>query len=175
MSKSELKKVGFEAPLCLVDAIQDARNAKRRYKDKMFSNRLVYEIGAKILLEIDDDEAEEYLDQRLTDVAVQISLLNNQKKLLTEKKKERTAEKRRKEEEFIKMQQTIESVASKIREYWEKITLLNKAECIDYIVNICPEKLTRERVVAVFPDRYCPIPTEEEALQRATSLLGGDV
>jgi hypothetical protein len=168
---NELKKVGFEAPVCLVDAIQDARSAKRRYKDKIFSNRLAYEIGAKILLEIDDDEEEEVLDQRLADLEIQQSLINNQKRLLLDKKEKRNAEKKKKEVEILKGQQDIETLALKLNEYWEKITVFKQKECIGFILNSFPGRLTKGDVSAVFPDGSSQAPTHEEALQIATDLL----
>jgi hypothetical protein len=169
-----LKKIGLEAPADLVDAIQEARNAKRRYKNRPFSNKLAYEIGAKVLLEIDDDEEEEILDQRLDDIAREMVLLESRKKQLTEKKQKRTAEKQQKELEAIKEEQLIENIASKIREYWEKITLLDQKECIGYIVNLSPERLTRERVFSMFPKECRPIPTEHEARTMAANLLRED-
>lgn len=173
--RKELKKVGFEAPACLVDAIQDARNAKRRYKDKIFSNRLAYEIGAKVLLEIDDDEEEEVIDQRLADLEVQQTLINSQKRLLLEKKEKRKADKKKKEEETLKKQLEIETLASKIREYWEDITVFKEKKCIGFIVNACPDKLTREKVTSIFPDSMIPIPSEEEAFRIAIDLLGAEL
>lgn len=172
MSEEQLKKIGFDASKNLVDGIQAGRLAGKRYKDKKFSNRLAFEIGAKVLLGIDDEEEEEVLDQRLADLEIQQSLIDNQKKLLLEKKEKRQAQKKKKEEEVLKSQQEIESLAAKINEYWEPITVFKQKECIGFILNAFPDRLAREKVSAVFPDEAAaPVPTYEEALHIATNLL----
>lgn len=172
MSEEQIRKIGFEASSNLVDALQAARKAGRRYKDKGFSNRLAYEIGVKVLLEIEDEEEDEVLDQRLTDLDIQQSLIDNQRKLLIEKKEKRQAQKKKKKEEVLKSQQEIESLATKIIEQWESITVFKQKECIGFILNAFPGRLSRKNISAVFPDEAAAsVPTYEEALRIATDLL----
>jgi predicted nucleotide-binding protein (sugar kinase/HSP70/actin superfamily) len=118
------------------------------------------------------NEEEEILYQMLHDHDLEDKLRANKKKYLLEKIEKCQAKKKLQKEEVQKSQKDIEKLASKIREYWEKITIYNKTEHIVFIVNMFPDRLNQEKVSAIFPKGYVDIPTEEEALEIAAKLLG---
>jgi hypothetical protein len=171
MDKKALKKISFEVPAYLVEALQKARKLGRKYKGRKFSNGLACEIGMKILLEINEDEEEDVIDQKLEDNEIQDNFLKSQRHVLLELKKKKQAEKKEREVESLKNEQDNERVALKIQEHWEQITVMQDKQAIGYIVNVVPTKLTKEKVAAVFPRGFAPTPTKEEALQIAASLL----
>lgn len=172
MSSEELKKIAYDAPKSLVDAIQKARKAGKRYKGEVISNRLIYEIGARVYLGI-GDETEEVLRHKIEEIEVQENIMRSQKQLLTEELERFEAEKKVKEAEVLKNQQDIETLSLKIIEYWERITSFKQKEYIGFIINLFPEKLTKETVSAIFPNRPSDAPTNEEAFKIATELLNG--
>lgn len=175
MSKEPAKKVGFEASEALVDGVQNGYRAGRMYNGKRFCNRLAYEIGAKILLEIPDEEEEAEIDRQLSDLSIEEAFINSKKNTLLDKKEKIKAKQKKKEEDVLKSQQEIDDLALKIIEYWDPIVVFKKKEPINYILNKFPGKLSREKVSSVFPNTSDePIPTHDEALLIASSLLSGE-
>jgi len=166
------EKIAFDASKDLVDAVRDARKASRRYKGKLISNRIIYEIGARAFLGI-GDESREIIKQKIEDIETRENILKSEKRLWLDQLEAFEAEEKLLEAEALQNQQDIETLSLKIIEYWEKITVFKKKECIGFIVNSFPERLTREKVAAVFPKVPAPVPSHKVALDIAERLLAG--
>lgn len=72
----------------------------------------------------------------------------------------------------LKEKQDVELLASKIIDLWDSVVIYKDKKNIDFIVNYFEEKLTRDKVAAIFPSQYEPAPTYKEAFQIASGLLG---
>jgi hypothetical protein len=175
MIREDLTKVTLEVPTYLVEAIRDARKAKKRYKGALYSNPLCFIIGAKVLSGLGEEE-EEFLDQKLSDIQIQRALLDSEERMLLEQKKVNKAESQVKEAEISKRQQDIERLASMIVDKYKKITLNGRKENIGFIVAAFPDKLTKDKVAAVFAGKFNEetVPTYEMALKIAADLLYPD-
>lgn len=170
MSSKILKKICIEVPEDLVQAIQNARKAGKRYKGDLYSNPLAYAVGALVLLGT-AGKKEETLKERLKNIGIERNLLNSEERLILEDLEGIEAEKKTKLDYDIKRQQEIELLADKILEYWDDIAFFNKKNCITYIVSSFEGKLTKSRVEAIFPSVYEPAPSPEKALTIAAGLL----
>lgn len=172
--KVTLEKIAFDAPKDLVEAVRNARKESRRYKGELISNRIVYEVGARAFLGI-GKESRELIRQKIEDIESQENILKSEKQLWLDQLEVFEAEEKLLEAEVLKNQQDIETLSLKIVEYWEKITVFKKKECIGFIVNSFPERLTREEVASVFPKIPAPVPSHEDALHIAERLLNGGI
>ena len=82
--KSDKIYVNLYIPKNLRDSIQDAKNEGRRYYGRQFSNGLAFELGAKVLLGIAENE-EDTLKQKLEDLEIHQTSINSQRNLINEK------------------------------------------------------------------------------------------
>ncbi len=173
MSNNEkLKKLTFEADESLTSALQACRAAGRQYNSKKFSNRLAYEVGAKVLLGINEKEEEEALKRKLEDVRIKKTLLDNQENLILASLKQHQEKKRKEIEAYAQVEQDVQKLAERIIKDWVSIKILKKTENIGFIVNMFPERLTKSRLEKVFSEGGIEPPTIEEALEIASGLLG---
>jgi hypothetical protein len=155
----------------LHNSIQLARKDGRRYNGKLFSNGLAFEMGAHILLETAESE-EDILKQKLEDIKIKQNSLNIQKRLTNEQLKGLEVKKEFTLARDIKDKQDVELLVSKIVDSWDSIVLYREKKNIDFIITQFEGKLTRDKVAAIFPLKYEPAPTYEEAFQIASGLLG---
>jgi len=167
-----LKKICFDADPGLINAIQLARKQKQQYKGETVSNKMAYEIGAKLLLGIKEHEDKEAIKRKLEEVQIQKDLFDSQSRLLTEELNRLEQEENNRAEEEVKAEGEVKTLAGKIKECWNKVYVYGQPEHINYIVALNPEKLNRNEVSKVFPKTYQDTPTEEEALKIASKLLG---
>lgn len=174
--KSENINVNVYVSKNLRDSIQDAKKEGRSYHGKLFTNGLAFELGAKILLGIAENE-EEIAKQKLEDLEIQKNSINSQICLMNEQLERSEAKKKSIRAQCLKEKQDVELLASKIINLWDSVVIYKDKKNIDFIVNYFDGKLTREKVESVFPSKYEPVPTHEEAFQIASCLLGykGDV
>ncbi len=170
MSTEEVTKIAFDVPKSLANAIQEARNKYEKFKGERISNRIIYNIGARVFLGI-GDKNEEILHQKIKEIEVQENIIHSHKNLLLEQLDRCEAEKKTNEAEVFKAKQDRELLASEIIAKWDKIALLNQKENINFICNLFPAKLSKDKVKAVFPEKYTQAPTLEKALLTAEDLL----
>jgi hypothetical protein len=168
--KSDKVYAQLYLPKSLYDAIQLARKEKRRYNGRQFSNGLAFELGAQILLGIAENE-EDILKQKLEDLEIHQTSINHQIHLTREQLERLEANNELIRVKGIKERQSLESLASKIVDSWDSIVLYKDQKNIDFIVRHFEGKLTRDKVVAVFPSKYEPAPTYEKAFNIASDLL----
>jgi hypothetical protein len=154
----------------LAKAIQDGKAANRRYKGRIFSYALAFEIGANILLGIQDSEAD-IIQEKLDELDIKQSLIDSERTLLREQlanvKLRQVAEIKEIDEE----KQTVQQLADEIIKLWDKITLKKQKQYINHLVELSP-KLDKQTVEAIFPMRYQPAPAPDRAFQIAGKLLG---
>jgi hypothetical protein len=172
MSNEKLHKVGFEADEILYNNFQTARKAGCMYNGKRFSNRLAYEMGVKVLLGISEEEEEEALKQKLEDLRIKRTLIDNQENLILANLKKRQAKKQKEIEIYAQAEQNVQKLAERIIKEWVNIKILKKTENIGFIVNMFPGKLTKTEVEKVFSNGDAEAPTIEKALEIASNLLG---
>ena len=167
----ELEQIAFDVPSHMARRVQQERKAGARCNGKILSKRAIFELGYNCYFGVNGDETRDMILKKIEDSKLKESISHNET-LLWEKKLEECDDKNKiKEEEALKSKQEVESLASKIKECWENITVFKKKEYVGFIVNSFPGRFTRENVSAVFPDGSVSIPTNEEALQIATDLL----
>lgn len=171
-NNGKLKKLTFEADESLTDALQACRSAGKQYNGKKFSNRLAYEIGVKVLMGINEEEEEEALKQKLTDLETKENLIANQKKFILAGIEKLQAKKQKKEGERLKLEQDVQNLADRLRKDWVTIKVLKKTENIGFIVNSYPNKLTKSKLEKIFSEGSTEGPTLEEAMDIAANLLG---
>lgn len=173
MSRNEdLHKVGFEADETLYNNLQAARAAGCMYNGKRFSNRLAYEIGVKVLLGISEEEEEEALNQKLTDVRIQKTLMDNQEKLILASLEKRQAKKQQEVKVYAQVEEDVQKLADRIIQEWNAVKIYKKTGNIGFIYNMYPAKLNRASLEKVFSDGGLDAPTIEEAQVIASGLLG---
>lgn len=166
------KKIAFETDKDLCDALQAAREAGKLYNNKRFSNRLAYEIGVKVLLEIDDEEEEEALNQKLADIRIQKTLMDNQENLILASLEKRQAKKQQEIKVCAQAEENVKRLAERIIKEWNAVKIYKKDESIGFIFNMYPDKLNKARLEKVFSEGGLDAPTTEEALKIASDLLG---
>jgi hypothetical protein len=167
---TKLKKICPEVPCYLADGIQKARAAGRMYKGRRVSHSLAFVVGAEILLDIGKEE--EVLEQELNDLNIERSLIDSKERAICEQLKAVKTENRAKEEEALRKHQEIEKLAHMIVDKFVEITLFKKNEEIGYIAAAFPDKLTREKLAAIFAGGYEEdTPSYEKALEIAKGLL----
>lgn len=166
------KKIAFETDKDLCDALQAAREAGKLYNNKRFSNRLAYEIGVKVLLEIDEEEEEEALNQKLADIRIQKTLMDNQEKLIVARLEKRQAKKQQERKACAQVEENVQKLAERLIKEWNAIKIFKKTENIGFIYNMFPDKLNKASLEKVFSDSGLDAPTMEEALIIASDLLG---
>ena len=169
--KSEKIYISVYASKELCNAIQDARKEGRRCNGRQFSNSLAYELGVQTLLGINDSE-EDILKQEIEDLKIQQNSIHLQINKKRELLAESEAKNKSNHDKNIKERQEVELLTSKIRESWNPIVIYREMKHIDFIVTHFKEKLTREKVAAIFPSKYEPTPTYEKVFQIASDLLG---
>ena len=173
MSKNEdLHKVGFEADETLYNNLQAARAAGCMYNGKRFSNRLAYEMGVKLLLGISEEEEEEALNQKLADVRIKKTLMDNQEKLLLASLEKRRAKKQQEIKVCSQVEADVQKLADRIIQEWNAVKIYNKAGNIGFIYNMYPTKIDRASLEKVFAEGGLDAPTIEEAQVIASALLG---
>lgn len=166
------KKIAFETDKDLCDALQAAREAGKLYNNKRFSNRLAYEIGVKVLLGIDEEEEEEALNQKLADIRIQKTLMDNQEKLIVARLEKRQAKKQQERKACAQVEESVQKLAERLIKEWNAIKIFKKTENIGFIYNMFPDKLNKASLEKVFSDSGLDAPTMEEALIIASDLLG---
>lgn len=166
------KKIAFETDKDLCDALQAAREAGKLYNNKRFSNRLAYEIGVKVLLEIDDEEEEEALNQKLADIRIQKTLMDNQENLILASLEKRQAKKQQEIKVCAQAEENVKRLAERIIKEWNAVKIYKKDESIGFIFNMYPDKLNKARLEKVFSEGGLDAPTIEEAQVIASNLLG---
>ncbi len=155
----------------LADGIQKARDAGKRYKGNLFSYSLAFEVGARVLLDIADEE--DILLQQKSDINVQRSLLDSRERIIDDQLKAKKTEKKAEKEEILRKQEDVKRLADMIIDKHQKITIFKKTQHIDYIVNAFSDKLTRDKVAAMFVGNEKP--SRETALKLATEALYPDL
>lgn len=161
------KKICPVVPLDLADGIQKARDAGKRYKGDLFSYSMAFKIGAMVLLDITDEE--DILLQQKNDINIQRSLLDSRERIIDDRLMAIKTEQKAAKEENLRQQEEIEKLANMIISDHEKITLFKETKRIDYIVTAFPNKLTRDKVAAMFFGKEKP--SFDTALKLAKEAL----
>jgi hypothetical protein len=168
--KSDKIYVNVYIPKNLRDSIQSAKNEGRRYCGRQFSNGLAFELGAKVLLGIAENE-EDILKQKLDDLEIHQNSISSQRHLIREQLERLEANNEFIRAKNIKEKQDVELLASKIVDSWDSIVLYKDQKKIDFLVLHFEGKLIRDKVAAIFPSTYEQAPTYEEAFHIASDLL----
>lgn len=169
--KSDKVYVNLYIPKNLRDSIQNAKNEGRRYCGRQFSNGFAFELGAKVLLGIAENE-EDILKKKLEDFEIHQNSISSQRHLINEQLERLEVKKKSIRAKDLKERQEVELLTSKIIESWDSIVLYKNKKNIDFIVLHFEGKLTLDKVAAIFPSIYEPAPTYETAFQIASDLLG---
>lgn len=151
----------------------EARAAGRRHGSKLYSCAMAFELGAKILLGLEEDE-EELLQQDIEDLSLKESEIAQKKRLRYEQLKMMQSSKAAKMIEASEQNGNVQKLADRILEIWDNVTLYKKRTLIGSLVNIDNRHLTRAKLEAIFPTTYKNKPTQEDAIKIALDLLGYD-
>lgn len=158
----------------LHQAVLAARKSGRRYGGKLISCTMAFELGAKILLGLEENE-EERLQQDIEELSSQESLISQKKKLRLEQLKMMQASKAAKIEQAAEQNDNVQKLASRILEIWDRVTQLNQRTLIGSLLDIDRVHLTRQKLETIFPKKATPKPSEEVAIRIAFELLEGDL
>lgn len=155
----------------LYEEIQIARDAGRRHGGKIISNGMCFEIGARILLGMGEDE-EEKLQNDLNELLVKESEIAQKKRLKFEQLKTMQTTKAVKLEHAAIQNDNVQKLANRILEVWDNVTILGKRSLIGSLVDIDSAQLNRTKLEAVFPRTYSKKPSDVDAIKIALDLLG---
>lgn len=170
---SEREDFNVNANKELHQAVLSARKAGRRYGGKLISCTMAFELGAKILLGLEESE-EEKIRHDIEELASQESLISQKKKLRLDQLKIMQASKAAKIEQAAEQNDNVQKLANRILEIWDRVTQLNQRTLIGSLVDIDRARLTRQRLETIFPKKATPKPSEEVAIKIAFELLEGE-
>lgn len=173
MSKEDREDFNCSANIELHQGILAARRAGRRYGKRLISCTLAFELGAKILLGLEDNE-EEKIQQDLDDLTIKESEIAQKKRLRLEQLKMMQASKVAKMEQAAEQNDNVQTLAQRIIEVWDNIVIYKKYNLINSLVDIDKTKLNRPKLEAIFPKRITPKPSQEVAIKIAYELLEGE-
>lgn len=173
MSKEDREDFNCNANIKLHQGILAARKAGRRYGGRLISCTLAFELGAKILLDMEDKE-EEKIQQDIEELATQETLIAQKKRLRLEQLQLMQASKTAKLEQAAEQNDNVQKLANRIRDIWDNVTLMNKRTMIGSLVDIDRTRLTRPKLDAIFPTRPAQKPSHEVAIKIAYELLEGE-
>lgn len=163
-----------EADMELHQAILAARKAGRRYGKKLISCTTAFELGARILLGLEENE-EETIKQDIEELRTQKAIIEKKEKLRLEQLQLMQVSKTAKMEQAAEQNNNVQKLANRILEIWDNVTLMNRRTMIVSLVDIDKTRLTRPKLEAVFPKKPTPKPSEEVAIKIAYELLEGEL
>lgn len=162
-----------EADSELHQAILAARKAGRRYGKKLISCTTAFELGARILLGLEENE-EETIRQDIEDIKTQKAVIEKKERLMLEQLQLMQASKAAKIIEASDKNNNVQRLAQRILEVWDSVLIYNNHTILESLADIDRTKLTRVKIEAVFPKRYSPKPSIEDAVKIAMDLLEGE-
>ena len=173
MSKEDREDFNCNANIKLHQGILAARKAGRRYGGKLISCTLAFELGARILLDLEDNE-EERIQQDIEELASQECLISQKKRLRLEQLRMMQASKTAKMDKAAEQNDNVQKLADRILAIWDNVTILNKRSMIGSLIDIDKTHLTKPKLEAVFPRKPTPKPSPEDAIKIAYELLEGE-
>jgi hypothetical protein len=157
----------------LHQALLTARRAGRRHGGKLFSCTMAFELGAKILLGLEESE-EEVIKQDIEDIKAQKAALEQKERMRLEQLQMMEVSRAAKVSDASGKNNNVQRLAQRILDIWDNVIIYKKYALINGLVEIDKDRLTKERIEAVFPKIYAPKPTIEDAVLIATNLLKYD-
>jgi hypothetical protein len=154
-------------------AVLAARRAGKRYGGKLISCTMAFELGAKILLCMEDQE-EATLLQSIEEIKIQKTALDQQERMRLEQLNLMKASKTAKMIDATDHNNDIQMLAEKIIEVWDNVILYKNHSIIESLVNIDKTRLNKTKVLSVFPKKYTQKPSIEEAVKLAFDLIEGE-
>lgn len=162
-----------EADHDLHQAIVDARKAGKRQGKKLYSCTLAFELGARILLGLQESE-EESIKQDIEEIKIQKAALAQKEHLITEQLRLMEASRIAKVSNAEEQNNNVQVLAQRIIEVWDDIVIYKKHNLIYGLADIDRARLNNDKIEAVFPKRYSPKPSIDDAVKIAIDLLEGE-
>jgi hypothetical protein len=154
-------------------AVLAARKAGRRHGGKLVSCTMAFELGARILLGLEENE-EDILKQDILEIKTQKAALEQKERMRLEQLRMMEASRAAKLSEASYQNNNVQKLADKIIEVWDSVILYKRSGIIESLVDIDRTRLTRPKLEAIFPKRYVEKPSIDEAVKIALDLLEGD-
>jgi hypothetical protein len=154
----------------LHQAVLKARKEGKRFGGKLISGTMCYELGARIYLGLEENE-EEVIKRDLAELDLQEASINQRKRLRSEQLHMVQVSKAAKMIEATDKNETVQRLAQRILDIWDNVTLFQKRSLIGSLVDIDPRHLNRVKLEAIFPNRYAPKPSDDDAVKIAFNLL----
>lgn len=162
-----------EADEGLHQSILAARKAGRRHGGKLISCTMAFELGAKILLGLEENE-EDIIKQDIEEIKTQRAALEQKERLRLEQLHMMEASRAAKISEAADQNNNVQKLAQRIIEVWDNVVIYKKHNLINGLLDIDRTKLNKDRVEAIFPKRIVPKPSIDDAVKIAIGLLEGE-
>lgn len=150
-----------------------ARRAGKRHGGRLISCTMAFELGAKILLDLEENE-EDVIKQEIEELQSKTAEIEQKKKLRLEQLKLMEASRTAKLSNAEEQNDNVQKLAQRIIEVWDNAVVYKKRNIIYSLVDIDRTRLNRERIDAVFPRRIAPKPSIDDAVKIAMDLLEGE-
>lgn len=173
-ANGEREDFNVNADVKLHRAILAARKAGRRHGGKLISCTMAFELGAKILLGLEENE-EDVIKQDIEEIQTQKAALEQKERMRLEQLQMMQVSRAAKLEEAAVQNDNVQKLAQRILDVWETVILYKNTKIIESLLDIDRVRLTRHKVEAVFPKRYVERPSIDEAVQIAMTLLEGEL
>jgi hypothetical protein len=154
-------------------SILSARKEGRRYGGKLYSCTLAFELGAKILLGLEESE-EDAIKQEIEELKTQKSALDQKERLRVEQLRILEASRTAKMSDASDKNTNVQKLAQRIIEVWDSVVIYRKYNIINSLVDIDVTRLNKAKIQAVFPKNYTVKPSIDEAIRIAINLLDGE-
>ena len=174
MTKKDREDFNVNADTQLHQAIVAARRAGKRHGDKLISCTMAFELGARILLGLEEDE-EDLIKQDIEDLGIQQAAINQKIKLNREQLQLMQASKIVKMSEAEEQNANVQKLAQKIVDVWDNVVIYKKDYMINSLVDVDKKRLTRPMIEAIFPKKIQPKPSIDDAVKIAMNLLEGEM
>lgn len=157
----------------LHQALLAARKAGKRHGGKLISCTMALELGARILLGLEENEAD-VIKQDIEDIKTQKAALEQKERLRLEQLRIMEASQTAKLSHAEEQNNNVQKLAQRIIDVWDNIVIYKKYNLINGIVDIDKTRLNKDKVTAVFPKRIMPKPSIDDAVIIAIDLLEGE-
>jgi len=158
----------------LHQALLAARKAGKRHGGKLISCTMALELGARILLGLEENE-EDIIRQDIEEIKTQRAALEQKERMRLEQLRMMEASREAKLSDAAEQNNNVQILAHRIIEIWDNVTILNKRTMIESLVNIDTTRLDKHKLETVFPRRPTPKPSDDEAVRIAYNLLEGEI
>lgn len=162
------------ADIDLHQSVLAARKAGRRHGGKLISCTMAFELGARILLGLEENEAD-VIKQEIQELKTQKAEIEQKERLRLEQLRLMEASRAAKISEAEEQNNNVQILAQRIIDVWDAVVLYKKHTLINGIVDIDRTRLNKDKIEAVFPRRYAPKPSIDEAVKIAIDLLEGEI